>query len=170
MNSSRLNQAGRIPRAARGAGVALLVAELCLTVQFLTVLSLTVLSLTVLSLTVLWPGSVLAYDNYGLGPLTIRNQFPPSLKYLSYHPETTQTIGEGLFQFSYQFNRTNTFINSQSPRLKRNKQSGIIIDQDVVEAGLDASNFPANGYGMYLDMEADLNMFRFTYGLGERNM
>ena len=120
-----------------------------------------------LLLALVCPRVGLARENSGLGPLTISNQFPPALPYLGFAPERTDTLAAGVFELRYQFNRTNTFLNSQSPRLDRNKTTGLIIDATTVAAGLTAANFPATGYGMYLDMEVDKHLLRFAYGFSD---
>ncbi|MDH4248571.1 MAG: DUF3187 family protein, partial [Deltaproteobacteria bacterium] len=121
-----------------------------------------------LLLAVVCPLAAPAKENTGLGPLTISNQFPPTLPYLGFSPESTETLSSGRYELRYQYSRTNTFINSQSPRLKRNQQTGLTIDAADVAIGLTAANFPPSGYGMYLDMEADRHRFRFLYGFSDR--
>lgn len=106
-----------------------------------------------------------AAENGGLGPLSIRNQFPVTLGFLTYTPETVLTLPVDTFQFKYQFSITNSFINTQSPRNK----SGPFIDSSAVSrsGGLVASDFAATGYGVYLDLETRRHHFRFNYALTE---
>ena len=125
----------------------------------------------------LWAGIVLpvlvagggflarAAENGGLGPLSIRNQFPVTLGFLTYTPEQVLTLPLETFQFRYQYSVTNSFINTQSPR----NTSGPFIDSAAVSrsGGLVASDFAATGYGVYLDVEARRHQFRFNYALTE---
>lgn len=106
-----------------------------------------------------------AAENGGLGPLSIRNQFPVTLGFLTYTPETVLTLPLDTFQFRYQFSVTNSFINTQSPR----KTTGPFIDSTAVSrsGGLVASDFAAAGYGVYLDVEAKRHHFRFNYAFTE---
>jgi len=102
-----------------------------------------------------------AVDNFGLGPLSIRNQFPVTLSFLTYTPDAPLTLPPDAFRFRYQYALTNTFINTQSP-LARNPP---VIDAGVARGGLTAQNFPPQGYGLYLDMESARHLFRLAYGL-----
>lgn len=125
----------------------------------------------------LWAGIALSYfaagagfsaraaENGGLGPLSIRNQFPVTLGFLTYTPETALTLPLDTFQFRYQYSVTNSFINTQSPR----NSTGPYIDSTAVSrsGGLVASDFASTGYGVYLDMEATRHNFRFNYALTE---
>lgn len=105
-----------------------------------------------------WPAS--AMNNGGLGPLTIRDQFPITLPFLVYTPVAPLTLPDGVFRFSYQMALTNTFINTQSPLAS----SSPTITSVEVAAGLTAANFPATGYGLYVDVEAMRHVMRFDYG------
>jgi hypothetical protein len=104
-----------------------------------------------------------AVDNFGLGPLSIRNQFPVTLSFLTYTPDTAMTLPSDGFRFRYQYALTNTFINTQSP-LARNPP---VIDAEVVRGGLTGQNFPPSGYGLYLDTEGTRHLFRLAYGLAD---
>lgn len=106
-----------------------------------------------------------AAENGGLGPLSIRNQFPVTLGFLTYTPETVLTLPIDTFQFRYQFSVTNSFINTQSPR----NAAGPFIDKSTVSrsGGLVASDFATTGYGVYLDVEARRHQFRFNYAFTE---
>ena len=103
-------------------------------------------------------------DNGGLGPMSIRNQFPVALAHLNYTPDSAVTLPENTFRFRYQYALTNTFINTQSPKANTTP----VIDNSVIRnAGgvLDASHFPATGYALYIDMEARNHLLRFEYGV-----
>ena len=106
-----------------------------------------------------------AAENGGLGPLSIRNQFPVTLGFLTYTPEPVLTLPLETFQFRYQYSVTNSFINTQSPR----NPTGPYIDSAAVSrsGGLVASDFAAAGYGVYLDVEARRHHFRFNYAFTE---
>ncbi|MEE8436439.1 MAG: DUF3187 family protein [bacterium] len=106
-----------------------------------------------------------AAENGGLGPLSIRNQFPVTLGFLTYTPEQVLTLPLDTFQLRYQYSVTNSFINTQSPR----NTSGPFIDGTAVSrsGGLVASDFAATGYGVYLDMEVKRHHFRFNYAFTE---
>ncbi|HKI98313.1 MAG TPA: DUF3187 family protein [bacterium] len=106
---------------------------------------------------------VRAQNNFGLGPLSIRNQFPVTLAYLTYTPEAPATLPSGTVQLRYQFELTNTFINTQSPRANNPP----VIDSSVVSGGLTPANFPATGYGAYIDVEARRHVLRLDYGLSD---
>ena len=112
-------------------------------------------------------GGFLAHtaENGGLGPLSIRNQFPVTLGFLTYTPEPVLTLPLDTFQFRYQYSITNSYINTQSPR----NQTGPFIDSTAVSrsGGLVASDFAATGYGVYLDVEARRHQFRFNYAFTE---
>ena len=112
------------------------------------------------------PAPVWAVDNGGLGPLSVRNQFPPSLPFLSFTPEQTSTLPAGGFRFTYQYSVANTFINTQSPD-KDPSCSDPCITAAEVEAGLTAGNFPATGYGAYIDAESARHQLAFRYGLAD---
>ncbi|MBI4081395.1 MAG: DUF3187 family protein [Candidatus Lambdaproteobacteria bacterium] len=111
-----------------------------------------------------------AVDNGGLGPLPIRNQFPPGLPYLSYQPEPTPTLADGGFRMLYQYAIANTFVNTQSPdksppACPPDSRPNCTITGTEVGQGLTAANFPATGYGAYLDMEVERHQLSFRYGL-----
>ena len=105
----------------------------------------------------------LAVDNTGLGPLSIRNQFPITLRFLDYTPEAPATLRDGTAELRYQFELTNTFINAQSP-LASNSTT---ITRTEVAAGLTPANFPAAGYGVYIDAETRRQVLRLNYGLSD---
>ncbi|MBI3991849.1 MAG: DUF3187 family protein [Candidatus Lambdaproteobacteria bacterium] len=105
-----------------------------------------------------------APDNGGLGPLSLRNQFPPSLGYLNFTPEAPRTLPAGDLRLTYQLAVANTFINTQAP----SKNSTTVIDKAAVLAGLDESDFPAMGYGAYIDLETTRHAFALRYGLFEQ--
>jgi hypothetical protein len=104
-----------------------------------------------------------AQNNLGLGPLSVRNQFPVRHAFLDYTPEAPATLPEGAWQLRYQFTLSNSFINTQSP-LAGNAPA---ITGAEVEAGLTEANFPASGYGLYIDAETHRHRLRLGYGLGE---
>ena len=104
---------------------------------------------------------VAAVDNMGVGPLVVRNQFPVALGYLTYAPDTPATLPEGTWQARYQFETTNSFVNTQSPRANNGPQ---ITGADVA-AGLTLANFPASGYGLYVDAETRRHQLRVDYAL-----
>lgn len=119
--------------------------------------------LAVLVLAAVLDRPVGAVDNGGLGPLSIRNQFPVTLAFLTYTPDAPLTLPEATFQFRYQYALTNTFINTQSPIAG---SSTVIQAADVARpGGLVKGDFPASGYGLYIDVEAARHLFRFDYGL-----
>jgi hypothetical protein len=106
---------------------------------------------------------VRAADNTGLGPLSVRNQFPVTLRFLSYTPDAPATLPGGTVQLRYQFELTNTFVNTQSPLAN----NGPVIDSTRLQGPpLDpATDFPATGYGVYIDVESRRNLLRLDYGL-----
>lgn len=110
-----------------------------------------------------WAGAAQAQDNGGLGPLSIRNQFPVKLPYLAFTPTAPLTLREGEFQARYQFAFTNAFINTQSPETDAVEPE--VITAPDVDAGLDHTHFPDQGYGVYIDLEFTRHLFRFDYGL-----
>ncbi len=103
----------------------------------------------------------LAVNNTGIGPLSIRNQFPITLRFLDYTPEPPATLRDGIVELRYQFELTNTFINAQSPLAN----SSTVITRTQVAAGLTPANFPATGYGVYVDAETRRQVLRLNYGL-----
>ena len=109
--------------------------------------------------------SLRAAENGGLGPLSIRNQFPVGLAFLNYTPESPVTLPASTFQVRYQFSATNSFVNTQSPT----NQAGPFIDRTAVSrpGGLVASDFSTVGYGLYLDVETKQHRFFFNYALGD---
>ncbi len=109
----------------------------------------------------LLPGLARGADNGGLGPLPIRNLFPVALPYLNFVPEPVLVLPVSTLQVTYQFAVANTFINSQHSSTSSNP----VISKSDVEAGLTAANFPTQGYGAYVDLEADVHTLRFRYGL-----
>jgi hypothetical protein len=111
-------------------------------------------------------GAPAAYgaDNGGLGPFPVRNLFPPTLPYLNFAPEPVLPLPESALQVTYQFAVANTFINTQYSKSTANP----VIRQDQVNQGLTEANFPADGYGAYIDLEANVHTLRFRYGLTER--
>jgi Protein of unknown function (DUF3187) len=117
-----------------------------------------ILALLCLALT---PLSARAADNFGLGPLSVRNQFPITLRFLDYTPDAPGTLPSGTVQLRYQYELTNTFINTQSPLAN----NGAVIDTPAVLAGLTAANFPPSGYGLYIDVESRRQLVRLDYGL-----
>lgn len=104
-----------------------------------------------------------AAENGGLGPLSVRNQFPPALPYLNFLPERPKTLPQDGLRLSYQYAVTNTFINTQSPE----NNTTPVIDRNQVDQGLDASNFPASGYAAYIDVETTRHQISLRYGLFE---
>jgi hypothetical protein len=104
-----------------------------------------------------------AADNGGLGPLTLRNQFPPALAHLSFTPEAPLTLRDGTFKLTYQYERSNTFINTQSARAK----DGPVITETEVARGLTLADFRFSGYALYLDLESVRHVVRMAYGLGD---
>jgi hypothetical protein len=103
-----------------------------------------------------------ASDNGGLGLLPIGDQFPPKLKFLTFTPEPVLSLSAGTFQFDYQFAVANTIVNTQyDPHNGTPK-----ITQTQVTQGLTAANFPAIGFGAYLDMETERQLLRFRLGVG----
>lgn len=109
----------------------------------------------------LLPGLALGADNGGLGPFPVRNLFPPALPYLNYTPEPVLNIPESAFQVTYQVAVANTFVNTQYSKTTANP----VIKQSNVDQGLTAANFPSQGYGAYIDLEAQIQTLRFRYGL-----
>jgi Protein of unknown function (DUF3187) len=101
-----------------------------------------------------------AQDNFGLGPLSVRNQFPVTLPYLTYTPDEPATLHSGQVQLRYQFELTNTFINTQSP-LANNPP----VLQAPLPNPITTANFPATGYGLYIDVESQRHVLRLDYGL-----
>ena len=112
-------------------------------------------------LATLVPGLARAADNWGLGPLPIRNLFPVALPYLNFVPEPVLVLPVSTLQVTYQYAVANTFINSQHSSTSSNP----VIGKSDVDAGLTAANFPTQGYGAYVDLEADVHTLRFRYGL-----
>jgi Protein of unknown function (DUF3187) len=108
-------------------------------------------------------GPALAVDNTGLGPVSIRNQFPITLRFLDYTPEPPATLRNGTVELRYQFELTNTFINAESPLAN----NSTVITQTQVSAGLTPANFPTNGYGVYVDAEMRRQVLRLNYGLAD---
>ncbi len=111
----------------------------------------------------LWAGPAAwgAPDNGGLGPLSVRNQFPASLPFLNYTPETPNTLKSGDERLSYQVAVANTFTNTQAAA----KNSSPLIDKATVLGGLSAADFPSTGYGAYIDMETTRQQVSWRYGL-----
>lgn len=107
--------------------------------------------------------SAWAVDNVGLGPLTIRNQFPITLGFLTYEPDAPGLLPAGTLQVRYQFELTNSFVNTQSPRAN----NGPVITRTQVDAGLTLADFPATGYGVYLDVETQRHQLRVDYALAD---
>lgn len=108
-------------------------------------------------------GAARAQDNMGLGPLSIRNQFPVTLGFLTYTPDAPATLPDATVQVRYQFALTNSFINTQSPRA----ESSTTITRTEVERGLTTADFPATGYGLYIDVETQRHLLRLDYGLSD---
>ena len=104
-----------------------------------------------------------AVDNTGLGPLAVRNQFPVALGFLTYEPDAPGLLPTGTLQVRYQFELTNSFINTQSPRAN----NGPAITGTEVAAGLTLAQFPAVGYGLYVDGETQRHKLRLDYGLAD---
>jgi hypothetical protein len=103
-----------------------------------------------------------AGDNGGLGLLPIQDVFPTKLLFLNYAPEPVLALPAHKLDISYQFSVANTIVNSQYA-----PQNGTpTISQAQVNAGLTAANFPATGFGAYMDMETNRHLFRVRYGLG----
>ncbi len=114
-----------------------------------------------LTLPVISTLSFAAPNDAGLGPLTSRNQFPVGLQFLQMTPSHPLTLPAEKTRFSYQFGITNTFINTQFV----GGSTLLNIDFNTVEAGLDASDFPPQSYGYYLDVESHRHLLRWEYGL-----
>lgn len=107
------------------------------------------------------PSALRAADNGGLGPLPVRNLFPPALPYLNFTPEPVLTLAPSKVQFSYQYAVANTLVNTQS-----GSQPGTpVITQANVDRGLTTADFPAVGYGAFIDVEAQVHLLRWRYGL-----
>jgi Protein of unknown function (DUF3187) len=105
---------------------------------------------------------VLAEENGGLGLLPIGDQFPLKLKFLIFAPEPVPALPDHTVDISYQFSVANTIVNTQySPQNGTPK-----ITQAQVDAGLTPANFPSTGFGEYLRVETDRNLFRFRAGVG----
>jgi hypothetical protein len=100
-------------------------------------------------------------DNGGLGLLPIGDQFPPALKFLTFAPEPVFSLSAGTFQFDYQYAVANSMVNTQYHPSNPPK-----ITQAQVDQGLTAANFPATGFGAYIDMETDRQLLRFRLGVG----
>ncbi len=109
------------------------------------------------------PGGVLAAENFGLGPLEIRDQFPVTMPFLSMTPENTQTLKAGEFFFSYQLAVANTFLNSAGAADQ--------VDADTVERGLVPADFfsektglPVSGFHNYIDVESYRHLIKLKMG------
>ncbi len=111
-------------------------------------------------LAALGPGLARGADNGGLGPFSVRNMFPVALPYLNFVPEPVLPLPESTLDISYQYAVANTFINTQYSKTSSNP----VIRQPQVDAGLNAANFPAQGYGAYIDLESAVHTLRFRYG------
>jgi hypothetical protein len=109
----------------------------------------------------LLPCAARGLDNDGLGPLSVRNLFPPALPFLSHVPEATMGLPPGTVSLTYQYAVANTYINTQFAGL------GVtpVIGAAEVARGLTAADFPALGYGAYIDVEAAVHTVRLRYGL-----
>ena len=118
-------------------------------------------ALLVLALSTMVPGLARGADNSGLGPFSVRNQFPLALPYLSFLPEVPGTLAAGGVRAAYQYAIANTFINTQSPE----RSTSPIINEATVAGGLTATDFPAVGYGAYLDVETVRHQLLLRYGL-----
>lgn len=100
-----------------------------------------------------------ATDNGGLGLLPIGDQFPPKLQFLIFAPEPVLALPAGTLSVTYQFSDANTALNTQQNASPR-------ITQSQVNAGLTTANFPATGYGAFMQIETQRQLLTFRYGLG----
>ena len=153
----------RILRAGRGATVISRIAQACALGFISRIAQACALGVVICALLTAPAATTVAVENGGLGPLSIRNQYPVTLGYLNYTPGSPVTIPDSSVRFRYQYSLTNTFINTQSPEAGTTP----IIDSTVVDAGITAADFPATGYGVYLDVEAARHLIRFDYGIGD---
>ncbi|MBF0288642.1 MAG: hypothetical protein HQM14_12555 [SAR324 cluster bacterium] len=103
-------------------------------------------------------------QEFDLGPIRIRNQFPISLRFLSMTPDTPVTLPEKTYSLSYQMSISNTFINTRG-------ESGDLVPGKV-KSGLEKSDFiieeiqqPRNGFNMYVDVETYRHLFQVRCGL-----
>ncbi len=103
-------------------------------------------------------------EEFDLGPIRVRNQFPISLRFLNMTPDTPITLPENTYTLSYQMAIGNTFINTRG-------ESGD-LDPDKVKSGLEEEDFiieeiqqPRNGFNMYVDVETYRHSFRIRRGL-----
>ena len=116
-----------------------------------------------LALLLAFPGLIWAVDNGGLGPLSIRNLFPPALGFLSYTPGSPVPVPLGKLRLGYQYSLANTFINTQSPAREDTPE----ISSVEVDRGLTTEDFSSDGYAAYIDVETERHQFRLRFGLAE---
>jgi hypothetical protein len=122
-----------------------------------------VASLALATACLLGPGAPrAATDNGGLGLLPIGDQFPTKLLFLTFAPEPVLALPAAKLDVAYQFGVANTIVNTQVAPLNGSPK----IAQAQVDAGLTAANFPAQGFGIFMDMETNRHLLRVRYGLG----
>lgn len=104
-----------------------------------------------------------AADNWGEGPLSVRNQFPLGLRFISMTPDSPATLDSGDIRLSAQLAIANTFINTRG-------QSGD-LNTDLVRRGLNKEDFyiksiqqPHNGFNLYLDLETYRQQYGYAIG------
>jgi hypothetical protein len=103
-----------------------------------------------------------APENGGQGLLPIGDQFPTKLLFLTFTPEPVLALPAAKLDVSYQFSVANTIVNTQAAPLNGSPK----ITQAQVDAGLTGANFPATGFGIFMDMETSRHLLRVRYGLG----
>lgn len=103
-----------------------------------------------------------AADNGGQGLLPIGDQFPTKLLFLTFTPEPVSALPAAKLDLAYQYSVANTVVNTQAAPLNGSPK----ITQAQVDAGLTAANFPATGFGIFMDMETVRQLLRIRYGLG----
>ena len=79
------------------------------------------------------PHLLFGQPTLALGPIPIRNQFPISLRFLNFTPDSPLTLPEGTYQLSYQMVIGNTFINTRG-------ESGD-LNPSLVQSGLNENDF-----------------------------
>ncbi|MBF0277831.1 MAG: hypothetical protein HQM13_08575 [SAR324 cluster bacterium] len=123
----------------------------------------TFLLLKVFLFSFLIPSSIFGQAPLSLGPIPVRNQFPISLRFLNFTPDTPRPLAEGTGQISYQLAIGNSFINTRG-------DSGD-LNPELVSSGLEEGDFilqetgqPRNGYNLYIDVETYRHLFKIKMG------
>jgi hypothetical protein len=102
----------------------------------------------------------------GRGPFQIRNQFPISLQFLSFHADDAFTLTKNDFQVSINYSQSNTFAQS-SGILKNLSDSNSRIDltPDLTKQ-LEVTDGNANRF--LIDSGIGRTTINFKYGLTDR--